>query len=184
MVHFACSLCSFIERYIFLLFLPVSRCRFMKPAPMFLDRNFKRLAKVSNYLPPFGFKTQGKTGSCHHLYSTGDISAHVTVHCLNDVFKDRVHLKTSTNSFNLVCSCCVGAWQQVLGRFHIRLMNWQSWYQAQICVFSIMSTWLTALVWGASIVLDEMRSKGCQTSALIISHQSVSRTWLTSVSLM
>uniref|UniRef100_A0A8C2ZT62 CMP-N-acetylneuraminate-beta-1,4-galactoside alpha-2,3-sialyltransferase n=1 Tax=Cyclopterus lumpus TaxID=8103 RepID=A0A8C2ZT62_CYCLU len=35
-----------------------SRCRFMKPAPMFLDRNFKRLAKVSNYLPPFGFKTQ------------------------------------------------------------------------------------------------------------------------------
>lgn len=32
----------------------------MKPAPMFLDRNFKRLAKVSNYLPPFGFKTQGK----------------------------------------------------------------------------------------------------------------------------
>ncbi|KAM8849721.1 CMP-N-acetylneuraminate-beta-1,4-galactoside alpha-2,3-sialyltransferase-like isoform 5-T13 [Spinachia spinachia] len=31
---------------------------FMKPAPMFLDRNFKRLAKVSNYLPPFGFKTQ------------------------------------------------------------------------------------------------------------------------------
>uniref|UniRef100_A0A4W5NT18 CMP-N-acetylneuraminate-beta-1,4-galactoside alpha-2,3-sialyltransferase n=1 Tax=Hucho hucho TaxID=62062 RepID=A0A4W5NT18_9TELE len=32
--------------------------RFMKPAPMFLDRNFKRLAKVSSYLPPFGFKTQ------------------------------------------------------------------------------------------------------------------------------
>uniref|UniRef100_A0A8C8GR38 CMP-N-acetylneuraminate-beta-1,4-galactoside alpha-2,3-sialyltransferase n=1 Tax=Oncorhynchus tshawytscha TaxID=74940 RepID=A0A8C8GR38_ONCTS len=31
---------------------------FMKPAPMFLDRNFKRLAKVRNYLPPFGFKTQ------------------------------------------------------------------------------------------------------------------------------
>lgn len=35
----------------------------MKPAPMFLDRNFKRLAKVSSYLPPFGFKTQGKKGS-------------------------------------------------------------------------------------------------------------------------
>uniref|UniRef100_A0A8C8GNZ9 Lactosylceramide alpha-2,3-sialyltransferase n=1 Tax=Oncorhynchus tshawytscha TaxID=74940 RepID=A0A8C8GNZ9_ONCTS len=35
--------------------------KFMKPAPMFLDRNFKRLAKVSSYLPPFGFKTQGKT---------------------------------------------------------------------------------------------------------------------------
>ncbi|XP_031666602.1 CMP-N-acetylneuraminate-beta-1,4-galactoside alpha-2,3-sialyltransferase-like isoform X3 [Oncorhynchus kisutch] len=32
--------------------------KFMKPAPMFLDRNFKRLAKVRNYLPPFGFKTQ------------------------------------------------------------------------------------------------------------------------------
>ncbi|XP_040026921.1 ST3 beta-galactoside alpha-2,3-sialyltransferase 3b isoform X4 [Gasterosteus aculeatus] len=32
--------------------------KFMKPAPMFLDRNFKRLAKLSNYLPPFGFKTQ------------------------------------------------------------------------------------------------------------------------------
>eukprot|EP00063_Salmo_salar_P020514 XP_013995349.1 PREDICTED: CMP-N-acetylneuraminate-beta-1,4-galactoside alpha-2,3-sialyltransferase-like isoform X1 [Salmo salar] len=32
--------------------------RFMKPAPMFLDRNFRRLAKVCNYLPPFGFKTQ------------------------------------------------------------------------------------------------------------------------------
>ncbi|KAM9323428.1 ST3 beta-galactoside alpha-2,3-sialyltransferase 3b isoform 1-T3 [Pholidichthys leucotaenia] len=32
--------------------------KFMKPAPMFLDRNFKRLAKVSNYLPPFGLKTQ------------------------------------------------------------------------------------------------------------------------------
>ncbi|XP_010892203.1 ST3 beta-galactoside alpha-2,3-sialyltransferase 3b isoform X4 [Esox lucius] len=32
--------------------------KFMKPAPMFLDRNFKRLAKVSNYMPPFGFKTQ------------------------------------------------------------------------------------------------------------------------------
>ncbi|KAI4809124.1 hypothetical protein KUCAC02_018035 [Chaenocephalus aceratus] len=34
--------------------------KFMKPAPMFLDRNFKLLAKVSNYLPPFGFKTQEK----------------------------------------------------------------------------------------------------------------------------
>uniref|UniRef100_A0A674D158 CMP-N-acetylneuraminate-beta-1,4-galactoside alpha-2,3-sialyltransferase n=1 Tax=Salmo trutta TaxID=8032 RepID=A0A674D158_SALTR len=32
--------------------------KFMKPAPMFLDRNFRRLAKVCNYLPPFGFKTQ------------------------------------------------------------------------------------------------------------------------------
>ncbi|XP_041660273.1 ST3 beta-galactoside alpha-2,3-sialyltransferase 3b isoform X2 [Cheilinus undulatus] len=32
--------------------------KFIQPAPLFLDRNFKRLAKVSNYLPPFGFKTQ------------------------------------------------------------------------------------------------------------------------------
>ncbi|XP_058275089.1 ST3 beta-galactoside alpha-2,3-sialyltransferase 3b isoform X7 [Hemibagrus wyckioides] len=32
--------------------------KFVKPAPMFLDRNFKRLAKVNNYLPPFGLKTQ------------------------------------------------------------------------------------------------------------------------------
>uniref|UniRef100_A0A3P8VZD1 Lactosylceramide alpha-2,3-sialyltransferase n=1 Tax=Cynoglossus semilaevis TaxID=244447 RepID=A0A3P8VZD1_CYNSE len=33
---------------------------FVKPAPMFLDRNFKQLGKVRNYLPPFGFKTQEK----------------------------------------------------------------------------------------------------------------------------
>nr|XP_057921972.1 ST3 beta-galactoside alpha-2,3-sialyltransferase 3b isoform X1 [Doryrhamphus excisus]XP_057921973.1 ST3 beta-galactoside alpha-2,3-sialyltransferase 3b isoform X1 [Doryrhamphus excisus]XP_057921974.1 ST3 beta-galactoside alpha-2,3-sialyltransferase 3b isoform X1 [Doryrhamphus excisus] len=32
--------------------------KFMKVAPMFLDPNFKRLSKVSSYLPPFGFKTQ------------------------------------------------------------------------------------------------------------------------------
>lgn len=32
--------------------------KFSKPASMFLDRNFKRLAKVINYLPPFGFRTQ------------------------------------------------------------------------------------------------------------------------------
>ncbi|XP_051984248.1 ST3 beta-galactoside alpha-2,3-sialyltransferase 3b isoform X2 [Xyrauchen texanus] len=32
--------------------------KFSKPATMFLDRNFKRLAKVINYLPPFGFRTQ------------------------------------------------------------------------------------------------------------------------------
>ncbi|XP_051990246.1 CMP-N-acetylneuraminate-beta-1,4-galactoside alpha-2,3-sialyltransferase-like isoform X2 [Xyrauchen texanus] len=34
--------------------------KFSKPASMFLDRNFKRLAKVSNYLPPFGLKTQDR----------------------------------------------------------------------------------------------------------------------------
>ncbi|XP_061097319.1 ST3 beta-galactoside alpha-2,3-sialyltransferase 3b isoform X1 [Conger conger] len=32
--------------------------KFTKPAPMFLDKNFKRLGKVSIYSPPFGFKTQ------------------------------------------------------------------------------------------------------------------------------
>ncbi|TST47727.1 CMP-N-acetylneuraminate-beta-1,4-galactoside alpha-2,3-sialyltransferase [Bagarius yarrelli] len=32
--------------------------KFVKSAPMFLDRNFKRLANVNNYLPPFGLKTQ------------------------------------------------------------------------------------------------------------------------------
>ncbi|KAG9333924.1 hypothetical protein JZ751_009387 [Albula glossodonta] len=31
---------------------------FVKTAPMFLDKNFKRLGKVNIYLPPFGFKTQ------------------------------------------------------------------------------------------------------------------------------
>ncbi|XP_037837769.1 ST3 beta-galactoside alpha-2,3-sialyltransferase 3b isoform X3 [Kryptolebias marmoratus] len=32
--------------------------KFIKSAPMFLDRNFKRLAKISYYLPPFGIRTQ------------------------------------------------------------------------------------------------------------------------------
>ncbi|XP_056606438.1 ST3 beta-galactoside alpha-2,3-sialyltransferase 3a isoform X1 [Triplophysa dalaica] len=32
--------------------------KFSKPAPMFLDSNFKRLSKISNYPPPFGIKTQ------------------------------------------------------------------------------------------------------------------------------
>ncbi|MGH0135993.1 UNVERIFIED_CONTAM: hypothetical protein FKN15_040220 [Acipenser sinensis] len=32
--------------------------RFIKPAPMFLDRNFKRLSRIGHYLPPFGVKTQ------------------------------------------------------------------------------------------------------------------------------
>ncbi|XP_072525357.1 ST3 beta-galactoside alpha-2,3-sialyltransferase 3b isoform X2 [Salminus brasiliensis] len=34
--------------------------KFVQPAPMFLDRNFKRLAKVTNFVPPFGFKTQDR----------------------------------------------------------------------------------------------------------------------------
>ncbi|XP_037537937.1 ST3 beta-galactoside alpha-2,3-sialyltransferase 3b [Nematolebias whitei] len=32
--------------------------KFIKSAPMFLDRNFKRLGKISYYLPPFGIRTQ------------------------------------------------------------------------------------------------------------------------------
>ncbi|KAL4608297.1 CMP-N-acetylneuraminate-beta-1,4-galactoside alpha-2,3-sialyltransferase-like isoform X1 [Arapaima gigas] len=32
--------------------------KFVKPAPMFLDQNFKKLGKINNYLPPFGVKTQ------------------------------------------------------------------------------------------------------------------------------
>lgn len=32
--------------------------KFIKPAPMFLDQNFRRLGKVNSYLPPFGFRTQ------------------------------------------------------------------------------------------------------------------------------
>ncbi|MGH0164028.1 UNVERIFIED_CONTAM: hypothetical protein FKN15_046407 [Acipenser sinensis] len=34
--------------------------KFTKPAPMFLDWNFKRLSRISHYLPPFGVKTQEK----------------------------------------------------------------------------------------------------------------------------
>ncbi|XP_036427360.1 ST3 beta-galactoside alpha-2,3-sialyltransferase 3a isoform X1 [Colossoma macropomum] len=34
--------------------------KYTKPAPMFLDPNFKRLAKISSYPPPFGIKTQEK----------------------------------------------------------------------------------------------------------------------------
>uniref|UniRef100_A0A9J8CZQ7 CMP-N-acetylneuraminate-beta-1,4-galactoside alpha-2,3-sialyltransferase n=1 Tax=Cyprinus carpio carpio TaxID=630221 RepID=A0A9J8CZQ7_CYPCA len=34
--------------------------KFSKPAPMFLDPNFKRLSKISGYPPPFGVRTQEK----------------------------------------------------------------------------------------------------------------------------
>ncbi|CAM4620052.1 unnamed protein product [Leuciscus chuanchicus] len=34
--------------------------KFLKPAPMFLDPNFKRLSKISFYPPPFGVRTQEK----------------------------------------------------------------------------------------------------------------------------
>ncbi|XP_016339383.1 ST3 beta-galactoside alpha-2,3-sialyltransferase 3a [Sinocyclocheilus anshuiensis] len=34
--------------------------KFSKPAPMFLDSNFKRLSKISSYPPPFGVRTQEK----------------------------------------------------------------------------------------------------------------------------
>lgn len=35
--------------------------KFTKPAPMFLDANFRRFSKISNYFPPFGIKLQEKT---------------------------------------------------------------------------------------------------------------------------
>lgn len=52
-------------------------CRYTKPAPMFLDRNFRRLAKVSNYMPPFGFKTQGTTAvlQCYVPSTLGALKA-------------------------------------------------------------------------------------------------------------
>ncbi|XP_071763020.1 ST3 beta-galactoside alpha-2,3-sialyltransferase 3a isoform X1 [Centroberyx gerrardi] len=34
--------------------------KFTKPAPMFLDPNFKRFSKIGDYLPPFGIKSQEK----------------------------------------------------------------------------------------------------------------------------
>uniref|UniRef100_A0A673H7L5 Lactosylceramide alpha-2,3-sialyltransferase n=1 Tax=Sinocyclocheilus rhinocerous TaxID=307959 RepID=A0A673H7L5_9TELE len=33
--------------------------KFSKPAPMFLDPNFKRLSNITSYTPPFGVRTQG-----------------------------------------------------------------------------------------------------------------------------
>uniref|UniRef100_A0A673X2J3 Lactosylceramide alpha-2,3-sialyltransferase n=1 Tax=Salmo trutta TaxID=8032 RepID=A0A673X2J3_SALTR len=41
---------------------------FAKPAPMFLDPNFRRFSKISNFFPPFGMKTQ-VTGPDHHTQS-------------------------------------------------------------------------------------------------------------------
>lgn len=63
LVVFVCISVKFLSFYLFIYFLhlcPFSYCRFMKSAPMFLDRNFKHLPKVANFLPPFGFKTQGE----------------------------------------------------------------------------------------------------------------------------
>ncbi|KAM3876416.1 ST3 beta-galactoside alpha-2,3-sialyltransferase 3a [Diretmus argenteus] len=34
--------------------------KFTKPAPMFLDPNFKQFSKIGDYLPPFGIKSQDK----------------------------------------------------------------------------------------------------------------------------
>ncbi|KAG9277835.1 CMP-N-acetylneuraminate-beta-1,4-galactoside alpha-2,3-sialyltransferase isoform X1 [Astyanax mexicanus] len=34
--------------------------KFARPAPMFLDPNFKRLSKIGSFSPPFGIKTQEK----------------------------------------------------------------------------------------------------------------------------
>lgn len=56
--RFSFSLANGNIFFIFFLFY-----RFIKSAPMFLDRNFKRLGKISYYLPPFGIRTQGKNCS-------------------------------------------------------------------------------------------------------------------------
>lgn len=63
-------------------------CRFMKSAPMFLDRNFKHLAKVTNFLPPFGFKTQGKKVSLNAmvLISSGTGTDHMPPVWFEEVF--------------------------------------------------------------------------------------------------
>ncbi|XP_035526341.1 CMP-N-acetylneuraminate-beta-1,4-galactoside alpha-2,3-sialyltransferase-like [Morone saxatilis] len=74
--------------------------KFMKPAPMFLDRNFKRLGKVNSYLPPFGFKTQGKKGSFDHLLSTSNLQFISTINFLNNVFNDGVHKNQSAARLN------------------------------------------------------------------------------------
>ena len=55
----------------------------MKPAPMFLDRNFKRLAKVSSYLPPFGFKTQGKNS--FHRFRLASDNCYVFLMCIMSI---------------------------------------------------------------------------------------------------
>lgn len=76
-----CACASWLEQAFFLLvihfcpFLPpvFPHCRFMKSAPMFLDRNFKHLTKVTNFLPPFGFKTQGKK------YLRGQVGSHLVL---------------------------------------------------------------------------------------------------------
>ncbi|XP_056122012.1 ST3 beta-galactoside alpha-2,3-sialyltransferase 3a isoform X1 [Rhinichthys klamathensis goyatoka] len=47
--------------------------KFLKPAPMFLDPNFKRLSKISIYPPPFGVRTQEKIID-HILLATNSYS--------------------------------------------------------------------------------------------------------------
>ncbi|ROL41634.1 CMP-N-acetylneuraminate-beta-1,4-galactoside alpha-2,3-sialyltransferase [Anabarilius grahami] len=60
--HVGCAVIS--VRLVLVLTCFLSLClysfRFSKPAPMFLDPNFKRLSKISIYPPPFGVKTQEK----------------------------------------------------------------------------------------------------------------------------
>lgn len=70
---------------------------------MFLDQNFRRLGKVNSYLPPFGFRTQGKKGSFHHLPATTDI--------FNNFFMDGAHKNINTRKmFALLCRyACVVA---------------------------------------------------------------------------
>ncbi|XP_056122014.1 ST3 beta-galactoside alpha-2,3-sialyltransferase 3a isoform X3 [Rhinichthys klamathensis goyatoka] len=51
----------------------LDRKLFLKPAPMFLDPNFKRLSKISIYPPPFGVRTQEKIID-HILLATNSYS--------------------------------------------------------------------------------------------------------------
>lgn len=91
-VHFLFFVLSWWKMsFFFLVLFHASLCRFMKPAPMFLDRNFKRLAKVSSYLPPFGFKTQGKKVYFHHFRSASD-NHYVFLMCIRAVLYIKVCL--------------------------------------------------------------------------------------------
>uniref|UniRef100_A0A671P599 ST3 beta-galactoside alpha-2,3-sialyltransferase 3b n=1 Tax=Sinocyclocheilus anshuiensis TaxID=1608454 RepID=A0A671P599_9TELE len=58
--------------------------KFSKPAPMFLDSNFKRLSKISSYPPPFGVRTQEKIID-HILQATKRYSLEKLVKAVGEV---------------------------------------------------------------------------------------------------
>ncbi|XP_045557868.1 CMP-N-acetylneuraminate-beta-1,4-galactoside alpha-2,3-sialyltransferase-like isoform X2 [Salmo salar] len=90
--------------------------RFMKPAPMFLDRNFRRLAKVCNYLPPFGFKTQeriiDRILTATKNYGLGeDLDSHGCKRCIivgNGGILANKSLGSRIDDYNIVVSKDVG----------------------------------------------------------------------------